>query len=298
MTSQLDVPVAPDGAHAGDLVGHDKWGRPMFLPGGGARDGQIVAGPDDDDADPDDEPDDDEPDEPAAAAGATGKKGTKLSYQQLLEQNAALSAQLDPETRRRMNAENRRLRGVRQFAEKHKIENLDTWLEGLGVDPTTGKPKTPAEPVGATAEPDGEPDDAPAEPDGDFDRRVELEVEKRLAEAEDGSREDLLMQVIQTTSVESELTKAGFSGRIEKALRIMDLDTITVDDDGTVIGVEEAVASLKEEIPEWFRRQLGGRVAPKETGGETVDGGGKPAQGKKPPTWEQRAVEGLIGRRG
>jgi hypothetical protein len=307
MTSQLEVPAALDWAHAGDLVGYDKWGRPMYLPGGGARDGAITAEPDDDDmdggggADEDDDPDDGPP-----------TKAGKPSYRQLLEQNAALSAQLDPDTRRRMNAENRRLRGVRQFAEKHKITDLDAWLAGLNIDPETGKPKaaapepngkpaepakatTPAETTGGQTEPESE--EAPTGFDqAEFDRMVEAKVEERLAEEEGSGRSDLLLQVIQTTSVEAELAKAGFSGSMIKALRVLDLDAVTVDDDGTVIGAEEAVSSLKEEIPEWFKARTapGARKEPRETGGEDVDGGGKPGRKPAEADWAKKAVDAMV----
>lgn len=298
MTFQSLIPVAPDGAHAGDLVGYDKWGRPMHLPGGGARDGQVVTEPDDDDpatAGGDDDDDDDDSDDHAPA------KSNKPTYKQLLEQVAALSAQVDPEQRRRLNTELRKNREVRQLLDKHKTSPVDLakWLEERAAGSTAPPPAAVTPPEATGGQPEPEPVDEPVGPvfdQAEIDRLVEEKLEERLAE--DGGRADLLLGILRNTAVEKELAKIGFTGTLEKALRILDLDSIDVADDGTLVGADTIAADLKTEIPEWFAgRRPAAAPESRVTDGSDVDGPARQPRRPKAPGWDQQIVTRLTGSR-
>lgn len=285
MTQRL-MPL--DGAHAGDLIGHTKNGRPIYLPGGGARDGEITAEPDDLD-DLDDGPDGpDDLDEPDTSAPR------KPSYKELEDQLAKTRAAV-----RRNNQElaNRRLIG--QWAAKHQITDLDAWLESIQVDKETAT-RTPAAPAAPAAKTETDTSVGVVVPAGEgFDeaeveRRVELRMEQLGAAQEE--QNDILRGTLAATVLQLELRQLGFRGKIETALRVADLAAITVSEDGTVSGADVAAASLKDEIPEWFRaptaRGNGGTI---RTGGEDVDGGGKTRPPAAPVSWEKRVADQLRG---
>lgn len=281
MTIRL-VPL--DEAHAGDLIGYTQRGRPIFLPGGGApRDGEIVADDGDDEPDGFDEPDDDEPDAPT-------KPDRGPSNQDLQAQLAKLQAAV-----RRNNQELAKRRRVGQWMADHNIDDLDAWLADLGVDKTTGQPavKAPASTAPAPAS-----ESAPSTPLGGFDeaeveRRVQLRLEQEAAQSDDVN--DILRGTLAASALEIELGKIGFRGKMGTALRVADLAGISVADDGTVSGAEAAAASLKEEIPEWFKAPQA-RNGPIRVGGEDVDGGNKSRPAPVKDSWEKRVVEQLRGR--
>ncbi len=297
MTFQSLIPAALDGAHAGDLVGYDKWGRPMYLPGGGARDGQVVADDGDDD-DPDDVDGPDDDDEPPAAPAKTPRP----SYKQLLETVATLSAQVDPEARRKLNAELRRNREVRQLLEKNQVSTTDlaAWLASRNAPPAAQELPTPAvttppEATGGQQE-SQEPasETKPAVDQAEIDRLVEEGVQARLAQ--DGGRADQLLEVLRVTSVETALKAIGFTGTVASAMRVLDLESVDIDDEGNVIGAAEVAEDLKREIPAWF---VAVRDAPEPppriTDGNDVDGANRTGRKPKQPGWDQQVVGRLMG---
>jgi hypothetical protein len=190
------------------------------------------------------------------------------------------------ERTRRNNTELAKRRHVQQWMETHGIEDLDSWLSGLGVDKDTGQ-RAPAAP--------------PQTPDqGEVERRIALETEKHQAaleerQAEWEGRHDRLSEFVRRAAVEAALTKAGFTGTADAALRVVDLNQVTVVEDGDgfkIEGANEAVASLQDEIPAWFRRRDG---VPRRTGGDDVDGGRKAKPPVRKPTWEEQAIGRMIG---
>lgn len=277
--------------HAGDLVGHNKHGRPLYLPGGGApRDGEVVAGDDDDDLDPDGPGPGDEPDDPPPATP------TRPSYKQLLEENKKLQA-----GNARNNQELAKRRRVAQWMERHGITDLDQWLTDQGIDKETGLPlegtgkvspsptePLPAPPAAPNNPPASDENGKPPGPDqAEIQRLVQLEVEKRGAQADE--RADRLTLALKHTAIETGLTKASFVGTVETAMRVIDMSKVEVDEDGKITGVDDAVQALRAEIPEWFRRRPAAPSPPRDGG--SVDGGdkGKPRPAK--PKWEDQIVQ-------
>ena len=90
------------------------------------------------------------------------------------------------------------------------------------------------------------------------------------------------------------MTELGFQGTFDRALRVADLDSISIGEGGEVTGAKEAAESLRSEIPEWFKRGNGG---PTRRTGEDVDGGARRAPKPKEKSWEEQAAERMIGSR-
>lgn len=277
--------------HAGDLVGYNKHGRPLYLPGGGARDGEISAGPDDDDLNPDTPDDDDEPDDDTAPPPPT-----RPSYKQLMAENARLQA-----GNTRNNQELAKRRRVAQWMDRHGITDLDAWLAEQGIDKETGAPlegtgKVSPSPTEPPTAPPGHVDTPPApagngkppEPDAaEVERRVRLELERRGAQADE--RAEKLTTSLRTSAIEAGLTKASFVGTLETAMRVIDVTKVEVDEDGKVTGVDEAVQALRAEIPEWFRRRPQAPMPPRDGG--AVDGGDKGRPKPKQKSWADQVVD-------
>ena len=257
------------------------------------RDGQIVVDDRDDDKlddefDPDDGGEDDEDE---------GDSSSEL--ERLRQENAALlqsNSKLEAATKRN-NAELARRRKLAAQLQKHGIEDVDAWL----AQQQQGGSQAPLSPEGVD-EGSESPTETPETPttgvkppmtadDAEVARRVALALEQR--DAQETERVSLLEDELRISRVETLLTNAKFKGTLEKALRVMDMDSIIVDDDGKVTGVEDAVASLQQEIPEWFDRPE--QRQPRQRGTREVDGGDKPRPPARPQTWEQR-ISAQIGR--
>lgn len=86
--------------------------------------------------------------------------------------------------------------------------------------------------------------------------------------------------------------EAGLQGsspeRVTKLVRMLDLDAITVDDDGDVVGLEDQVKSIKADYPELFATQ--DKRPPRVSGADKP-----PANGRVLSTGEKIAAQ-LFGR--
>lgn len=71
--------------------------------------------------------------------------------------------------------------------------------------------------------------------------------------------------------------KGDGSSAYARAFRLLDLESIDVDEDGTVSGVEDQVKQVKRDYPELFAKRGGTRV--NAGAGSSSDGGGKPTSG-------------------
>jgi hypothetical protein len=110
--------------------------------------------------------------------------------------------------------------------------------------------------------------------DEDDDDRAEREQE---AEAR-GSKRGL--DIAKKASVRGALVGAGLNvgddrdKALVRAMRLIDLDELEVNDDGTIEGLDDAIDDLKDEFPALFkRRRNGGRISGEDNGGQ---GSGKP----------------------
>lgn len=264
------------------------------------RDGQIVVDDREDDV-MDDELDDDsdDGDDDEQEDGGDELSRLRAEMDQLRQSNAKLEA-----ATKRNNAELSRSRKLRAAMKRHGIDDLDSWAEQVKAGALT--PEQAAELAGGAFEgPDegsGSHEETPEAPatgvktpltdvDAEVARRVALEIEKR--EAQDGERVSLLEDELRTSRIEALLVNAKFSGTLEKALRVLDMDSITVDEDAKVHGAEDAVEALKKEIPEWFRAVEPAARAPRARGSREVDGGDRPRPPAKALTWDQRVAATL-----
>ena len=191
-------------------------------------------------------------------------------------------------------------------------------LGGLRMEDPPGSTTSTAEELAGDAEDDDEEDD---ESDGDEDndeeeeplgepgkkalereRSARKEAERELrklkregeGEAERAQRdaveevEQRYQGVIARAAFRAELAEAGLKKGQEKMLRLLDLEDVTVEEDGTVEGVADQVKALRAEFPELFTksREIRGRG----------DGGNKgQAPDRKLSSAERLAAQAGIG---
>jgi hypothetical protein len=70
--------------------------------------------------------------------------------------------------------------------------------------------------------------------------------------------------------------KGDSAPAITRAFRLLDMDSVDVDEDGDVSGIDEAVKAVKREYPELFARK--GARAVNAGAGSNQDGAGKPSE--------------------
>lgn len=93
------------------------------------------------------------------------------------------------------------------------------------------------------------------------------------------------------------------SGKVKRALRLIDMDDVEIDDDGEVIGIEDAIDELKDEWPELFAAKASAEEgeekkvrssAPKVKSSD-VNGAGRKGNAKKPLTSDEEMLRRLTG---
>lgn len=100
---------------------------------------------------------------------------------------------------------------------------------------------------------------------------------------------------IMRTQVKAALASAGLVDAdkaevLKSAVRLVDLEDLDLDDDGDVVGLDEAVAELKTKFPAMFKKaRTGGNV---RTGSRSSGGTGSGAgEGKKPSSASKLAAQ-------
>jgi hypothetical protein len=231
---------------------------------------------------------------PPAAPPAPDGDMAGLTREQLL-------AELDKVRRgnQRNNSELKKTRQLRNVMTALGIESTDDLLARLGQGaPPAGATAPPATPLAdppATPPPATPPAAAPPS-DAEVQRLVALEVEKIRAtqeqEAEqEAERVKALTAKLRVAGLRTALADAGFTGVFDRAIRVVDLDSIQVGEDGEITGLPEVVASLRTDIPEWFRPRGGG---PRRSGGEDVDGGHRGTPPQKKQGWEAQTLGRML----
>jgi hypothetical protein len=133
------------------------------------------------------------------------------------------------------------------------------------------------------------------DPDKKFTR---TELDEIRTETETATRGEMLPVVIKYAAT-SALRDAGFdfpddkdarAAKLKRALKLMDVEDVEVDDEGEVLGLEDAIDELKAEFPELFAK-AGGTRQRKRPG--NIGGTGKPVARKKSLTELQ--AEALFG---
>lgn len=146
------------------------------------------------------------------------------------------------------------------------------WLEEHGIDPRSGKRLDADEDDESGA--DDTTEQSNTKDDGKAKRR-QRQIEVKLAR-----REATLKKAVINSTLKSELVEAGWNGKGDnRVMRLLDLDEIDVDDEGNVTGLDDQIAELKDEFPEWFKRTRNRGGA--EGGARDVDGADKSTKGAK-----------------
>ncbi len=110
-------------------------------------------------------------------------------------------------------------------------------------------------------------------------------VKSTIAEAE--KRADKFRNIAVTKEAKLALTEAGAKVSTNRLIKLLDLADVEIDDNGTVQGLSDAIAELKEESPEFFKsdddddeKPQPKRAAVRKPG--SVDAGNKTPPAPKP----------------
>lgn len=123
--------------------------------------------------------------------------------------------------------------------------------------------------------------------DGDDDEDEEEKAAKLSAPA---------LKIAKTATAKSALKEAGLvvgedsAASFKRALKLLDLDELDIDEDGDVDGLADAIVELKEEFPGMFAKP---RRAKRSINGTTDDKGGK-APTKRKLTASEAQAEALV----
>lgn len=119
---------------------------------------------------------------------------------------------------------------------------------------------------------------------------------RETADAEAGKK---YKPLIIRTSARAELVAAGVKAdKVNRLIKLLDLDEIEVDDDGEVSGLTDQVDTLKDEWPELFaaEEEKKGRRERRGSGSRAADGADKQPEKKKPMTASERQAAALLGK--
>jgi hypothetical protein len=121
-------------------------------------------------------------------------------------------------------------------------------------------------------------------------RANETEHDKALREAREEGEKRYRAPLVKAAA-RAALSEAGLGGSTDRVLRLLDLDVLSVDDDGDVVGLDGEVARVKDEYPEFFQTEK-----PKPKARPTA-ADRKPAEEKPKSSAEVHAMR-VLGRTG
>jgi hypothetical protein len=121
-------------------------------------------------------------------------------------------------------------------------------------------------------------------------RAGETEHEKALREAREQGESRYRAPLVKAAA-RAALSEAGVNGSADRVLRLVDLDALSVDDDGDVIGIDGEVTRLKEEYPEFFQ------MAKSKPKARPTAADRQPAEEKPKSSAERHAMK-ILGRAG
>jgi hypothetical protein len=232
----------------GTVVGYRANGKPIYNIAGG--DGRVEVDDDVDDDDDVEHEDDDSEDEKDEWVPPTKEEFDKI---------LAGKAKADSEAAARKR-----------------------FLREAGLDPKTGKPVEKPE-IKLDFEDDAEDDEDEKKPvekaePSKFDakramRDAQRQLEREVHKAEQRERDRALTLLV---AVPEALDDAGFNPKnLKRALKLLDLDSVTVDSDGEIEGLNEQIDELKADFPEFFKRTRMREAAKEVADTKTVGGGAK-----------------------
>ncbi|MFN2637838.1 MAG: phage scaffolding protein [Gemmatimonadaceae bacterium] len=235
----------------GTIVGYRVNGKPIYNIAGG--DGRVEVDTDDDDDDDTDATDVDEQDD-SDDDKDKWVPPSKEDFDKLL----AAKSKADSEAAARKR-----------------------FLRDAGLDPKTGKavPKREVKIDLGFGDDSADDDDEPQDKGPSKDdlvrtqREVQRQVEREIAKAEQAERRRAAALI---SAVPSALEEAGWNGRnMPRMLKLLDLDSVEVDSDGDIEGLQDQIDELKKDFPEFFKRQRMKEAAKEVADTKTVGGGKK-----------------------
>ncbi|MCQ8831766.1 phage scaffolding protein [Streptomyces malaysiensis] len=120
-------------------------------------------------------------------------------------------------------------------------------------------------------------------------RAGETEHEKALREAREEGEKRFRTPLVKAAARVA-LSEAGVSGSTDRVLRLVDMDALSVDDEGDIVGLDAEVTRVKEEYPEFFQAPAKAKPKARPTAADR-----KPAEEKPKSSAEQHALR-VLGR--
>jgi hypothetical protein len=128
-------------------------------------------------------------------------------------------------------------------------------------------------------------------------KRLQREMERNLLDQEkDVRNEERTRGRTLMTAIPEALNTEGWNGKaLPRILKLLDLDTLEVDEDG-VTGLDDQVQELKNDFPEFFKRTRMKEAAEKVADRKTAGGGTKQTSpAKVDGTWAENIARALGG---
>lgn len=120
-------------------------------------------------------------------------------------------------------------------------------------------------------------------------RAGETEHEKALREAREEGEKRFRTPLVKAAARVA-LSEAGVSGPTDRVLRLVDMEALSVDDDGDIVGLDAEVERVKQEYPEFFQAPAKPKPKARPTAADR-----KPAEEKPKSSAEQHAMR-VLGR--
>lgn len=263
----------------GTILGYRGNGMPIYNIAGGASDA-VSAGNDADDDDDDASASDDSDDDSDDSDEDDFVPPSREQWEQLL----AAKRKSDSESAARKR-----------------------FLRDNGIDPKTGKPNKQKVVLDDLDDDDDDDDDTDvaaqakaaldaakgvsrAKQEKTFQRQLEREVAKTERRVRDQS-------AVLIAAVPTALQEEGWNGKnLQRILKLMDLDNVSVDEDGEVDGLFEEIEELKKDFPEFFKRTRMKDAAKDIPDAKAVGGGKKTAApAQKDQSWVDQLKGSIYG---
>lgn len=177
-------------------------------------------------------------------------------------------------------------------------------LREAGINPKDGSPLKTTPKLSAVSDDDDTSDEGngPAKRTVDsaedakaLQRRLQREMERNLLDQETQIRgEERNRSRTLMSAIPEALNSEGWNGKaMPRILKLLDLDALEVDEDG-VAGLNEQVAELKQDFPEFFRRTRMKEAAEKVADRKTAGGGRKQSSpAKMDGSWAENIARAL-----
>jgi hypothetical protein len=122
-------------------------------------------------------------------------------------------------------------------------------------------------------------------------RADETDHEKALREAREEGESRFRAPLVKAAA-RAALSDAGVSGPADRVLRLLDMDGLSIDDDGDIVGLESEIDRIRSEYTEFFQTAAKAKPKVRPTAADR-----KPAEEKPKSSAEQHAMR-VLGRAG